>query len=75
MAFKRTNRWDVQVVFPAIAFGIKNRTDVEQTPETVVEALEEFCQRVRKTLAGGNPGAEGHAVTPSASEAPERDSQ
>lgn len=52
MAFKRTNRWDVQVVFPGdAAFGMKNRTDVEQTPETVCDALEEFCQRARRAIA------------------------
>lgn len=41
------NRFDVQVVFPDIAFGIKDRKDVEQTPETVADALEEFCRRIR----------------------------
>ena len=51
MAFKRTNRWDVQVAFPGWgAFGVKNRTDVAQTPETVCDALEEFCRRTRKTI-------------------------
>ena len=51
MAFKRTNRWDVQVAFEnGAAFGIKSRSDVEQTPETVVEELEYFCRRVRTAL-------------------------
>lgn len=51
MAFKRKNRWDVQVAFAKWSFGIKSRSDVEQTPETVVAELEEFCERVRKVLA------------------------
>jgi hypothetical protein len=41
------NRFDVQVVFPDITFGIKNRTDVELTPNDVADALEEFCARIR----------------------------
>jgi hypothetical protein len=41
------NRFDVQVVFPDIAFGIKNRADVDLTPEEVADELEEFCARIR----------------------------
>ena len=44
---KPTNRFDVQVVFPDIAFGIKNRKDVELTPERVADELEKFCARIR----------------------------
>lgn len=44
---KPINRFDVQVVFPDIAFGIKNRADVELTPEQVADELEKFCARIR----------------------------
>jgi hypothetical protein len=41
------NRFDVQVVMPGIAFGIKNRRDVELTAEQVADELEKFCARIR----------------------------
>lgn len=41
------NRFDVQVVFRDIAFGIKNRADVELTPEQVANELEKFVARIR----------------------------
>ena len=45
---KPKNRFDVQVTYPGdITFGIKNRADVELTPEQVADELEQFCQRIR----------------------------
>lgn len=46
---KAKNRFDVQVAFPDITFGIKNRPDVELTPEDVARCLEEFCARIRNS--------------------------
>lgn len=52
MRGKRTNRWDVQVAFPnGAAFGMKSRSDVPQTPETVLREMEDFCTRVRRAIA------------------------
>jgi len=48
---RHKNRFDVQVVFPDLAFGIKNRPDVDLTPADVADSLEEFCLRIRQTLA------------------------
>lgn len=50
---KGKNRFDVQVSMPGITFGIKNRADVELTPEDVARCLEEFCARIRN--AGKTP--------------------
>ena len=69
MAFKRKNRWDVQCAFPnGAAFGMKSRSDVEQTPESVLRELEYFCERVRRAIANRDATAE-RAVTPAASAA------
>lgn len=65
---RHRNRFDVQVVFPDFAFGVKNRSDVELTPDDVLEALEEFCARIRNKgkvppsadavgLSGDQPGS------------------
>ena len=59
------NRFDVQVVFPDIAFGIKNRTDVNLTPEMVADELEEFCRRIRN---GGKVPPADAAVDPHATD-------
>lgn len=51
---QRKNRWDVQVVFPRFAAGIKSRSDVALTPADVASELEEFAARIRRVLAGEN---------------------
>lgn len=58
---KHKNRFDVQVVFPDITFGMKNRADVELTPEDVATELEEFCARIRRS---GKRRLETNAVDP-----------
>lgn len=59
---RRSNRFDVQVVFPDFAFGIKNRTDVEITPAIVADQLEEFCRRIRN--GGRLPAKENDSARP-----------
>jgi hypothetical protein len=48
---KPTNRFNVMVCFPDVAFGIQNRADVALSPEEVAIELEDFCARIRRTLA------------------------
>jgi hypothetical protein len=57
---KAKNRFDVQVAFPDITFGIKNRNDVELTPEDVDRCLEQFIRRIRN--AGDIPAETQAAV-------------
>lgn len=48
--FQRKNRWDVHVCFKGwMARGIISRTDVEQTPESVIEALTEFIAEIKRS--------------------------
>ncbi len=48
MPFARKNRWDVQVHFKGwMTSGLKSRTDVEQTPESVIAALSEWIGKVK----------------------------
>lgn len=48
MTFVRKTRWDVQVCFKGwTALGTKSRTDVEQSPETAIKALDEFLASVK----------------------------
>lgn len=50
MAFSRKNRWNVQVCFPGwTTSGLQSRTDVEQTPESVIRALSEFVADMKRT--------------------------
>lgn len=50
MAFERKNRWDVQVCFKGwMTRGLKNRTDVEQTPESVICALSGFVAEMKRS--------------------------
>lgn len=50
MKFERKNRWNVQVCFKGwMARGITSRTDVEQTPESVIQALSEFIAEIKRS--------------------------
>lgn len=50
MKFQRKNRWDVQVYFNGwMTRGITSRTDVEQTPESVIRALSEFIAEIKRS--------------------------
>lgn len=62
---KSKNRFDVQVKMDGITFGIKNRADVDLTPEDVARCLEEFCLRIRARDKPVSPLASGAAVTES----------
>ncbi len=48
--FERKGRWDVQVSFKGyMTFGIKSRSDIEQTPDNVILELEAFIKRIKRT--------------------------
>ncbi len=52
MRGKSINRWNIQVVFPkSFTLGSESRRDVEQTPESVAEACEDFAKQIREVLA------------------------
>lgn len=51
---KTKNRFNAQVVLPSITIGLKNRTDVETTPQMLIRALEKFCSDARRILAENN---------------------
>lgn len=51
MVNKAINRFDVQVVFPDVKFGIKSRRDLVLTPEDVAVALVAFIGRIRAAAA------------------------
>jgi hypothetical protein len=50
MKFQRKNRCDVQVYFKGwMTRGLQSRSDVEQTPESVIEALTEFIAEIKRS--------------------------